>query len=118
MKLDTTGLDNFIDEKAIWGIVNQNADASTGRVQEILDKALEAKGLTLEETACLLQTEDPELNEAILETAGKVKQAIYGKRVVLFALSTLQTNVVTAVHIADSRTLTLNSFAELSILLK
>lgn len=85
MKLDTTGLDNFIDEKAIWGIVNQNADASPVRVQEILDKALEAKGLTLEETACLLQTEDPELNEAILETAGKVKQAIYGKRVVLFA---------------------------------
>ncbi len=50
-----------------------------------LDKAAQAKGLSLEETARLLQVEDPELNEAIFETARKVKQGIYGNRLVLFA---------------------------------
>ncbi|WP_027721161.1 [FeFe] hydrogenase H-cluster radical SAM maturase HydG [Maridesulfovibrio zosterae] len=85
MKLDISKLDNFIDEDKIWNIVNQNTDADPARIQDILNKALEAKGLTLEETAILLQVENPELNEAIFETARKVKKAIYGNRIVLFA---------------------------------
>ncbi|WP_272701427.1 [FeFe] hydrogenase H-cluster radical SAM maturase HydG [Desulfovibrio sp. Fe33] len=85
MKIDTSGVQNFIDERAIWDIVNQNRVADPARIREILDKALELKGLTLAEAACLLQAEDPDLNGEIADSARKVKKAIYGNRVVLFA---------------------------------
>ena len=55
------------------------------RVEEIIAKALELKGLTPEETAVLLQTEDEELIERIWAAAREIKQAIYGNRLVLFA---------------------------------
>ncbi|BCS88152.1 [FeFe] hydrogenase H-cluster radical SAM maturase HydG [Pseudodesulfovibrio sediminis] len=85
MKLDTSELDNFIDEEAIWDIVNRNAVQDPVRIRDILDKAGEAKGLDLAEAACLLQVEDPELNEAIADAARRIKHAIYGNRIVLFA---------------------------------
>jgi len=37
------------------------------------------------ETATLLNTEDPELVEEIFQTAKKLKQQVYGNRIVLFA---------------------------------
>jgi len=55
------------------------------RVEEIIIKAKELKGLTPEETAFLLQTEDEELIEEIWKTAKEIKRAIYGNRLVLFA---------------------------------
>ncbi len=85
MQLDTKGLTNFIDEEAIWKTVRATENPEAARVRDILDKAKEAKGLTLEETGCLLQVDDPELNEAVFETARSVKQTIYGNRMVLFA---------------------------------
>ncbi|MEZ0576371.1 [FeFe] hydrogenase H-cluster radical SAM maturase HydG [Halodesulfovibrio aestuarii] len=85
MLVDTEGLENFIDENAIHEIIRTTTQPESARVRDILDKAREAKGLTLEETACLLQAEDPELNEMIFETARAVKRAIYGNRLVLFA---------------------------------
>ncbi len=85
MLLDTRNLKNFIDEEAIWNTVRATAKPEAARVHDILAKAREAKGLTLEETGCLLQAEDPELNEAVFETARAVKQSIYGNRLVLFA---------------------------------
>jgi len=85
MKIDTSGVQNFIDEGAIWDIVNKNSVADPGHVREILDKALELKGLSLAEAACLLQAEDPDMNQEIASAARKVKKAIYGNRVVLFA---------------------------------
>ncbi|WP_415717140.1 [FeFe] hydrogenase H-cluster radical SAM maturase HydG [Maridesulfovibrio sp.] len=85
MKPDSTGLVNFIDEEKVWATVNSAANADSSRIMDILDKASELKGLSLEETAVLLQVEDPELNEAVFETARKVKQGIYGNRMVLFA---------------------------------
>lgn len=85
MLLDTKNLTNFIDEEAIWKTVLSTEKTDAARVHEILAKSREAKGLTLEETGCLLQVEDPELNEAIFETAREVKKTIYGNRLVLFA---------------------------------
>ncbi|WP_027183229.1 [FeFe] hydrogenase H-cluster radical SAM maturase HydG [Desulfovibrio inopinatus] len=85
MHLTTEGLTNFIDEDSIWNIVHATATAEPKRIHDILDKAKEAKGLTLEETAFLLQADDPEVNEAIFETARAVKRMIYGNRLVLFA---------------------------------
>ncbi|ACS78434.1 [FeFe] hydrogenase H-cluster radical SAM maturase HydG [Maridesulfovibrio salexigens] len=85
MKPDSTGLIDFIDGVKIWETVNSTTRTDAAQVHDILDKAVQAKGLSLEETARLLQVEDPELNEAIFETARKVKQGIYGNRLVLFA---------------------------------
>jgi 2-iminoacetate synthase len=58
---------------------------SKDRVLEIIAKAEKLKGLTPEETAILLQTEDEELIEIISHTARKIKEAIYGNRLVIFA---------------------------------
>ncbi len=51
----------------------------------ILNKALELKGLDLEETAALLNIEDDDNLEYLFETAGRIKDKIYGNRLVLFA---------------------------------
>ena len=85
MKPDVSGLTDFIDSRKIWALVDSTGKTEASQVYEILSKAVEAKGLSLEETARLLQVEDPELNEAVFETARNVKQAIYGNRLVLFA---------------------------------
>jgi 2-iminoacetate synthase len=76
---------DFIDDNRIENILHQAEDPDPLRVREIIDKACELKGLTTEEAALLLQTEDQELIEAILHAAHKIKEAIYGNRLVLFA---------------------------------
>lgn len=58
---------------------------NTGKVKEVLDKALTLKGLSLEETALLLNVEDNETLDLIFKAAKIVKERIYGKRIVLFA---------------------------------
>ncbi|MGL4738921.1 MAG: [FeFe] hydrogenase H-cluster radical SAM maturase HydG [Cellulosilyticaceae bacterium] len=57
----------------------------TAYVSAILDKAKEAKGLTHQEAAVLLQVTDPVLEEAIYTLAKAIKKQIYGNRIVLFA---------------------------------
>ncbi len=54
-------------------------------INEILDKAASFKGLTHREAAVLLACDLPECNQRILDTAVKVKEHIYGTRIVLFA---------------------------------
>ncbi|MBK9577162.1 MAG: [FeFe] hydrogenase H-cluster radical SAM maturase HydG [Fibrobacterota bacterium] len=54
-------------------------------VVAILDKASEAKGLNLAEVATLLCAGGQQAQEMILSRARAVKEAIYGRRVVLFA---------------------------------
>lgn len=55
------------------------------RVKELLDRALTLNGLTPDEVAVLMQIESPELLEQLFDTAKRVKEEIYGKRIVLFA---------------------------------
>lgn len=55
------------------------------RVQAILAKAATFAGLTHREAAVLLHVEDPEVLEACYATARKVKEHIYGRRIVMFA---------------------------------
>lgn len=74
----------FIDENKIDDLINRKAE-SKERINEILDKALMAKGLTLEESAVLLNIEDDETLEKLFKTAKIIKEKIYGKRIVLFA---------------------------------
>lgn len=54
-------------------------------VGRILEKAGECRGLTHREVAALLELDDDETLEKMYITAKKVKEKIYGKRIVLFA---------------------------------
>jgi 2-iminoacetate synthase len=55
------------------------------RVKEILSKAAQFKGLTHREAAVLLNVESPEVLANIFALAKKIKEHIYGRRIVMFA---------------------------------
>ena len=74
----------FISEEEIWDILNQSK-SDKQRVREIIQKSLDKNRLTLQETAVLLQTDDPELIDEIKEGARTLKENVYGNRIVLFA---------------------------------
>jgi 2-iminoacetate synthase len=74
----------FIDPDEIWNFIN-NTRADKQRVREIIQASLDKKRLSLEETAVLLNTTDPELIEEIKEGARTLKKKVYGERIVLFA---------------------------------
>lgn len=74
----------FIDADEIWGFINE-AKPTRERVREIIARALAKNRLTLEETAVLVNTTEPELVEEILQGARTLKEQIYGNRIVLFA---------------------------------
>lgn len=54
-------------------------------VREILDKAAGYGGLTHREAAVLLNVEAPEILEDVYALARKIKEHIYGRRIVMFA---------------------------------
>jgi 2-iminoacetate synthase len=74
----------FIDAEEIWGYINQ-PPASKARIREIIAKSLDKNRLTMEETAVLINANDPELVEEIKQGAKSLKQKVYGQRIVLFA---------------------------------
>lgn len=74
----------FIDEEIIQAVLRRPAPGA-GEVEDILAKAAEAKGLELAEAAALLRCDDARLVERLFETARRVKERIYGPRLVLFA---------------------------------
>ena len=51
----------------------------------IIDKAAELKGLDHREAAVLMECDDPDLVERIFALAKKIKKALYGNRIVMFA---------------------------------
>jgi len=57
---------------------------TAAQVDEILSKALAMKGLTLKESAMLLNVDDDALLEKLFRAAKELKEKIYGKRIVLF----------------------------------
>ena len=74
----------FIDKDEIWDYINHTKPTIT-RVKEVIQKSLEKNRLTLEETAVLVNADDPESIEAIKAGAKTLKQNVYGSRIVLFA---------------------------------
>ena len=54
-------------------------------IESLIHKASQSKGLTHREAAVLLACDLEDCNKAIFDTAIKVKEHIYGKRIVLFA---------------------------------
>lgn len=75
----------IINEKKIYELLEKSFNPDSKQIDEILNKALELNGIELEETALLLNVYKNEDIEKILVTAGKIKNEIYGNRLVLFA---------------------------------
>ena len=78
---------NIIDEKQINIALEKNKNPSKYKIRKILKKALRLKGLDINDAASLLNVDS---NNAIImkelfNTAFKIKNAIYGNRLVLFA---------------------------------
>jgi 2-iminoacetate synthase len=74
----------IVDEARISSLlVTKKSDKV--RLEEVLAKAELKKGLSVEEAAVLLNCEDPEFLQRIYEAAHKIKNDIYGNRIVLFA---------------------------------
>lgn len=76
---------DFIDEGRIWNLLRCTTAPERSAIEEVLAKARELQGLTPEETALLLNNQDPELWEETFVTARLVKERVYGNRIVLFA---------------------------------
>ena len=74
----------FIDPDEIWKYINE-VKPDAVRVREVIAKSLDKQRLTLEETAVLVNTTDPELIEEIKSGARELKERVYGNRIVLFA---------------------------------
>jgi 2-iminoacetate synthase len=75
---------NFLDYNKIQKLAGIEKPVRS-RLSEILEKAEKLEGLTTEEAAELLALDDRNSISKLLETAAKVKEEIYGKRMVLFA---------------------------------
>ncbi len=75
----------IIEEKRIADILSKSVRGDAAHVTEILGKAAEMKGLDAGEVAVLSGISDPELMAALFDTARRVKEEIYGKRLVIFA---------------------------------
>ena len=74
----------FIDADEIKNYL-KNTFFSKEKIREIIAKSVQKIRLTLEETAALINTTDPELLSEIKSGAKKLKEDIYGQRIVLFA---------------------------------
>ncbi|SDL33963.1 [FeFe] hydrogenase H-cluster radical SAM maturase HydG [Natronincola ferrireducens] len=75
----------IINEEEIYRLLEGGNGVSKEETLEIIEKARDCYGLTLEEAAILLQIEDEDLLEALFHAARDVKIKIYGKRIVVFA---------------------------------
>jgi 2-iminoacetate synthase len=75
----------IVDEEKINKILISTRNPSKKQVIEILEKAKEKKGLTLEEVGVLVNLNDPELENELFNTASLIKEEIYGERLVFFA---------------------------------
>ncbi len=74
----------FIDPQEIWDYIN-NTKATKEWVREVIAKSLNKERLNLEETAVLINADDPKLVEEIKQGAKTLKEKVYGNRIVLFA---------------------------------
>lgn len=84
VKANSEGLKNFIPEDKIHELL-AGTKPDKGRIREIIQKSYNKNRLDPDEMAALLNTSDPELIHEIIEGSKKIKENIYGNRIVLFA---------------------------------
>ena len=75
---------SFIDKEEIWNYLKK-PKASKEQVRKIIAKSLAKNRLSMEETALLINADDPELIAEIKNGARQLKEKVYGNRIVLFA---------------------------------
>jgi 2-iminoacetate synthase len=75
----------IINEEKIKNILKKTDNPSRKIICAVLEKARRKKGLSVEEAGLLVNLSDPALIEEMLKTAGWIKSAIYGERLVFFA---------------------------------
>lgn len=75
----------FIDDDLIEIKIKNNIKPDKGLIKDILAKSLKIETLTLDETAYLLNVDDPKALSLMKETALKVKKKVYDNRIVVFA---------------------------------
>jgi 2-iminoacetate synthase len=83
-KIPDERMQPFIDMDEITNLLGR-IHPTHERVHEVLQRALAKNRLTLEETAVLVNTVQPELVDEIKAAARKLKKEVYGDRIVLFA---------------------------------
>ncbi|MDT8272027.1 MAG: [FeFe] hydrogenase H-cluster radical SAM maturase HydG [Desulfomonilia bacterium] len=78
-------MQDFINDALVQETLDKAKDPEKGRVREIIEKSRELRGLSPDDVAILLQTEDRDLIAEILDASRTVKREIYGNRLVIFA---------------------------------
>ena len=79
--------EEFIHDGEIRAILEYARENRNNRalIEEILTKAEEGKGISHREAAVLIEVEDKEIEERIFAIARRLKEHIYGNRIVMFA---------------------------------
>ncbi|MCK4423299.1 MAG: [FeFe] hydrogenase H-cluster radical SAM maturase HydG, partial [Candidatus Omnitrophica bacterium] len=81
----TINTKSIINETEINNILEQTKDALAEEALDIIEKARLLKGLSIKETAVLLNNNNPEVLKLIFSAARFIKKNIYGQRLVIFA---------------------------------
>ncbi|MDD2534036.1 MAG: [FeFe] hydrogenase H-cluster radical SAM maturase HydG [Eubacteriales bacterium] len=76
---------SFIDPEFIRKTLAESANASEQEIERIFEKADSFQGLTPHEVAVLLKLEKQEHIDRLFHIARKIKETIYGQRIVIFA---------------------------------
>ncbi len=79
--------EDFINDEEILDCLEyaKKNGSNEALVNEILNRAGEAKGISHREAAVLMECAIPEANERIRKLAADIKEKFYGKRIVMFA---------------------------------
>jgi len=75
----------IVDDVKFDDILNETRSPDPEKISSILNKALGKKGLSLVEVGYLLNVDDPSLIDEMFAAAKKIKDEIYGERLVFFA---------------------------------
>jgi 2-iminoacetate synthase len=76
---------HFINENYINSLIEDESLNEEKLQLDLIKKGLESRGLTLRESAALLNINNPEILDELFHTAKEVKEKIYGNRLVIFA---------------------------------
>lgn len=76
---------DFIDDDLIWSIINKHENPSKEDVRKVLKKAEKCVRLDPDEVAVLVQNKDPETIKEMFDLSHKLKEEVYGDRIVFFA---------------------------------
>jgi 2-iminoacetate synthase len=76
---------DFIRDDVIEQTLGKAVRKDSTAVREVLSKALELKGLDMDDVAILAAVSEPQLLTELFDAAKKAKETIYGRRLVLFA---------------------------------